>query len=202
MARLAAAALLGGALAAGGCSWRSPTVEYYALSPMVAPDASAGLHKGPALAVGPATFPRFLLRPQIVTRSGENKLVYDEYHRWGGGLEAEFLDVLAENLGMLLDTHRVAVYPTTAAFPVKYRVQLDVQQFDGRPAEAVTLRALWTITPGGGGDALLVEQSNVQAPIASERHEDLVTAYSQAIASLAREIAAGLESLAESPVAE
>ena len=71
-----------------------------------------------------------------MTRSGENRLVYDESHRWGGSLEQDFLRVLGENLALLLNTERVAVYPIDPTFPIAYRVALDVQQFDGRPADA------------------------------------------------------------------
>jgi len=179
---------------ASGCSWRSPSVEFYTMSPMIEGGTEPAA-RDLALAVGPATFPAFLQRPQIVTRSGENGLVYDDYHRWGGSFEADFLSVLGENLAVLMRTDHVAVYPVEATFPIAYRVVLAVQQFDGRPGDAVTLRVRWTVSPGAGGAALAVRSSTIRVPVPSADHAGLVAAHSAAVAALSREIAAAIAAL-------
>jgi uncharacterized lipoprotein YmbA len=134
-------------------------------------------------------------RKQIVTRSGENGLVYDDYHYWGGSFEADFLSVLGENLAVPLRTDPIAVYPVEAAFPIAYRVVLDVQQFDGRPGDAVTLRVRWTASPGAGGAALAARSSAIRVPVTSADHAGLVAAHSAAVAALSREIASAIAAL-------
>jgi uncharacterized lipoprotein YmbA len=192
--RALAALLCAAALSA--CSWRSPSVQLYTMSAVADSTAAAGdAADGPAVAVGPATLPRFLLRPQIVNRSDANRLDYDEYNRWGGSLDADFLRVLGDDLGTLLPSTRIVVYPTDPPFAAYYRVRLDVQQFDGSLGGTVTLRARWTISGGNGGPPLRAEQSAVQIPTASPSHRDLVAAHSAAVADLARQIAAAIAAL-------
>jgi uncharacterized lipoprotein YmbA len=149
--------------------------------------------------VGPVALPRSLDRPQIVTRAGDNELVYDEYNRWAGSLEADFLGVVGDNLSALLNTQRVVVYPASPPFALNYRVGFDVMQFDGSPGGEVTLRARWTVSPGSGGESLAVEQSLIRQPTASAAHADLVAAHSAALATLSREIAATITDLETRP---
>ncbi len=182
-------------LCGAGCSWRSPRIEFYTLSPLAKSEVDPAA-AGPALEVGPATFPTFLQRTQIATRSGENRLVYDESHRWGGSLEQDFLRVLGENLALLMHTERVVVYPIPANFPIAFRVALDVQRFDGRPGDSVTLKARWTVSSGNRGSALAADASDINVPVTSNAHEDLVAAHSAAVAALSREIATAITKLA------
>jgi uncharacterized lipoprotein YmbA len=149
-----------------------------------------------ALAVGPAHLPRILDRTQIVTRASANRLEISEFQRWGGPLDRELLRVLGDNLGRLLGTDRVSVYPAEPAFPVDYRITLEVQQFDGVPGEAVTLRSRWTILEPRESKAVGVGQFELRQPTEGGGYEALVAAHSEAIAALSREIAAALEELA------
>jgi uncharacterized lipoprotein YmbA len=145
--------------------------------------------------VGPVTFPRILERPEIVTRSAENRIVYDDYHRWAGSMQEDFVAVLGDNLAALLNTRRVVLYPDAAPFEIAYRITVDVQQFDGRRGEDVTLRARWTISAGAGGGPLAVEQSTIRETTGGETHSALVSAHSAAVAVLSRAVASSIETL-------
>jgi uncharacterized lipoprotein YmbA len=129
---------------------------------VAAPADGDGTTQALGVVVGPVTFPRILERPQIVTRSTENQIVYDDYHRWAGSMQEDFVAVLGDNLATLLNTKRVVRHPDAAPFAIAYRITVDVQQFDGRRGEDVTLRARWTISPGDGGAPLAVEQSTIR----------------------------------------
>ena len=83
------------------------------------------------LVVGPIELPRYLDRDEIVTRDAAHAIVPWDEHRWGGSLRSDVLRVLGDDLGTLLGTTRVAVYPVEAHFPVSYRVLLDVLEFEG-----------------------------------------------------------------------
>ena len=169
-----------------GCLGTSPTPRFYALQPIEVEAAGAG---DLAIAVGPLHVPRYLQRPQIVSRKGESRVVYKELHRWAGSLESESLRVIGENVGLLLGTQRVVVYPLAGPFPMKYRVRLDVERFDGRRGDAVEMRVRWVVVDAVGGEARAVELSNLRAPLDSKSIDDLVEAHSKVLEDLSRKIA-------------
>jgi uncharacterized lipoprotein YmbA len=186
---LFAATLLTGCI--GG---RSPAVQFYNLSPMETAGGSP-TGAGPAVAVGPAIFPKSLRRSQIVIRTGPNSVELDEYHRWAGSLESDFLDVLGSNLGTLLGTERVAIYPAEARFPVDYRVVLDVDRFDGAPGGTVVLSARWAVTVGGDAEGTTVRQSIIEKPVIDDTVDALIRAHDIAVAELSRQIAEQIKTL-------
>jgi len=186
---LVAAVLIGGCL--GG---RSPDVQFYNLS---ATDASSTASSGsePAIVVGPVIFPRSLRRSQIVIRTGPNSVELDEFHRWAGSLESDFLDTLGANLGALLSTDRVAVYPAEAMFAVDYRISLQVERFDGAPGGSLVLNARWTVSSEGGEKAAAVGHSVIEETVAGDTVDDLVQAHDAAVGKLSMEIATRIKAL-------
>jgi uncharacterized protein len=183
-----------GALAlAAGCLGGGTPPEYFALRP----EAGAAVAQRPdlGLAVGPIEIPRYLDRDEIMTRDTAHRLVAWDAHRWGGSLQTDVSRVLGEDLGTLLGTTRVAVYPAEARFPVSYRVLLHVVEFEGVPGQTVRLRARWTVADGASGLAVVVEQSRVEQPVASASFDDLVAAQSAALAEVTRQIAAKIAEL-------
>lgn len=172
----------------------SPEAEYYRLTPTSGSATTAPLDI--ALAIGPAQFPRTLARNQIVTRSGDNGINVNQYQRWSAPLEDEFLQVLGDNIASELQADRIAVYPGAAAFPLDYRVRLDVLQFDGVPGDSVTLRARWTIAPPTG-EALAVGSfdRSQQTAAGDSSYGALVAAHSDLVGQLSADIADKLRQL-------
>jgi uncharacterized lipoprotein YmbA len=189
---------------ATGCLGTSPDPRFYTLRALASPEELEGLEGLPGnstllgLGVGPIHLPRYLQRPQIVTRRGDHRLEYHELRRWGGTLESEILRVLGRNLSVLLGTDRVAVYPVQSVFPLSYRVRLDVEQFDGEVGGEVRLRVRWVIGSVDGGDALAVGYSSLSQEAGSSRWEDLVRAHGELLATLSREIAQRIRELLQS----
>jgi uncharacterized lipoprotein YmbA len=195
-ARGRAAGLLAIALLAG-CFGKSPLPHFYTLSPAGGPAAGTPLAERPelGLSVGPIEIPRYVDRPELVTRQGVHGLVPWNDHRWGGSLRTDLLRAVASDLGSLLGTLRVAVYPAEARFPVHYRVLIDFVSLDGEAGRSVLLRAVWTLASGQDGRALLVQESSFEEPVGSPGFEDLVAAQRSALARLDREIAARIAAL-------
>lgn len=169
----------------------SPTVKFYTLSPG-SPTTQTG-NTDLSLAIGPVEFPRSLARSQIVTRVGSTQMDVDEYNVWSAPLETQFLQVLGDNLGSELGTHQIAVYPKEAAFPVKYRLLMDVLQFDGVKGDSVTLRARWTILQADGS-AVSSGLFNKTQVARGDGYDGLVAAHSALIANLAKTLATELRS--------
>jgi len=194
--RAAAIAALVAIAATTGCLG-APQPRFYTLSAASGADAGAPVASRPdlGLVVGPLEFPRYLDRPELVSRDGSHQLVVADAHRWGGSMASDVLRAVADDLGRLLATARVVVYPAAPRFDAKYRVLLDVHEFEGVLGEKVTLRVRWTIAAVKDGRAVVVHESAFEQPVASPSYEDLVSAESAALGALSREIAEQLAGL-------
>jgi uncharacterized lipoprotein YmbA len=181
-----------------GCGSTSPPVEFYTLASLTAmsEDTSpAGIGANISVGVGPLSIPKTIDRPQIVTRTSTNKLNLAEFHRWGGSLHEDFLRVLSQNLSILLRSNRVAVYPWEEYFDPSFRIFLKVHQFDGRLDEYVFLNVTWTVTGRDVKELLLVQKSSMKEPVSGPGYEAFVSAKSQILAKLSREIADAIRKL-------
>jgi hypothetical protein len=181
-----------------GCLGSSPRLEYFTLRSASGEAAGAPLAARPdlGLAVGPLEIPRYLDRPEIVTQDGSNRLVVADAHRWGGSLRSDILRVVADDVGRLLGTARVAVYPSEPRFPARFRILLDVRELESVQGQRVTLLARWTIAGTADGRALAIEESRIEQPVASPSFDDLVAAQSATFGTLSRKIAERVEALA------
>jgi hypothetical protein len=182
------------ALALPGCLGRSPRPEFYRLSSKGAEAAPVAALPGLGLAIGAIEFPRYLDRPEILTRDGAHRLVPAGGPRWGAPLRSEVQRVLADDLAALLGTTRVAVYPVEARFPIAYRVIVDVRSFEGVPGQAITLRARW-IVAAPDGRALAVEESRIEQPVPAATWDAFAAGHSEALGGLTRQIAERIAAL-------
>lgn len=182
-----------------GCFTRTPPPEFYTLRPTATAPLGAP-HPSLGITVGPMGFPRYLDRSEIVRRDGENRLVLSGAHRWGGSLRNDMLRVIADDLGTLLGTSEVTVYPTEPGFGVDYRVRLDLREFEAAVGGPVALRLRWVILAGADEQVRVVRASDIEQPVASAAWTDLVAAQSAALGVVSREIAEQLATLhAEAP---
>ncbi len=178
----------------------TPPVAYYTLNtlPEMQQEIPAAIMDDTlAIGVGPVEFPKFLDRPQIVTRKSQNQIEVSEFHRWAGSLPGDFSRVLAKNIAILLPTDRVAVYPWGEQFSPTYRIKLDVEQFDGRLGERVVLDVTWKVTDQEGTNQLVVRKSLIEEPVSDKNYEALVVAESNALATLSRTIVEEIRKLSE-----
>lgn len=181
-----------------GCRSSTPPVSFYTLTslPMTEMEShEQSAVRGITIGIGPVQFPQFLNRPQIVTRSGPNRLTVSEFHRWGGYLDQDFLRVLAQDISILMPTNRVVEFPWEYRADPDYRIAFNVQQFDGQPGNSVLLNAVWTIKERKGTKALYAKRSIIRQPVSGNDYEALVAAHSQALAALSREIAAAIKNI-------
>ena len=187
------------ALLITGCGGSSPRVDFYTLNPLTGMKAEANTpatDQKLSIGVGPVEIPEMLDRPQIVTRSGPNKLNVDEFNRWAGRLDESFAQVLAENISLLLATDQVAVYPWQTDFKPRYRVALKIRYFEGQWGKDVFLEAIWSVSSQQSQQSSNVRKSLINEPLSPEPdYEALVAAHSRAIAQLSREIAKEIQNL-------
>ena len=175
-----------------GCRGPAPPIEFYTLTPLVGiteADKSAALGNAVAVGVGPLQIPKLIDRPQIISREDGNRIDVYEFHRWGGSLYEDFLNVLTLNLGELLGTNQVAAYPWEDYFDPDYRIYMEVHQFEGRLGEYAQLNITWTITGRQPDDVKRVQHSVIKEPVQSGGFGAFVEAKSRVLSALSREMA-------------
>ena len=178
----------------GGCRSQSP--RFYALSPMQA-DQAIATRKSPArnavIGIGPVKLADYLDQSMLVTRTSDNQAVKAEFDRWVGSLKDNLINVLADNLGVLLSTERIYLFPWRVSVPIDYQVVLDVVRCDGRLGDAVWLEVRWSLVGGPEKKLLKTYRSSMREPVRGADYGALVTAQSRAIAKLSQEIAEAIQ---------
>ena len=150
---------------------------------------------GKTIGVGPVEIPSQLDRPQIVTLMGPNQLHLAEFDRWAGTLKENINSVIAENLSALLPDDQVYVFPWRSVKPFQYQITIRIMRFDAVPGETVTLDARWIILEREGRLMRLEQWAQIRIPFTGNGYEDIVSAQSQALGELSREVAAAIQNL-------
>lgn len=192
-------------LASSGCS-SPPKENFYTLIPATATTTATTLTSAvPAesaaytVAVGPVRVPEIVDRPQLVVRTGPTHVDLLDQHRWAQPLRAEIAQAIAAQLRATLPTARIALDRDTAGQNPDYRVAVDISRFDAVPGEAVTVHALWTISPSANKsvsmDKPLSGQTAAQEAVRGSGADALANAFARALTTVSRDIAATLSGL-------
>lgn len=200
---------LAAALLLAGCA-STPPSSFYTLTPLPQAAGRGGELAAGSIAVGlgPVSFPQFLDRPQIVTRDGSNRLIVNEFHRWGGTVQDDFLRVWGENLAYLLGTSRVALFPSESRLALDYRVPAEVLAFEGTADGDAVLRVRWSVTDDRLRQRFAAREDGYRCPIAggaaagagdpaaaAVRYPAVVAALSDCLGDFSRDVAAVLGGL-------
>ena len=182
--------LCGLAAVAAGCG-SSPPSRFYTLSGTT---AAAATPSSLSIAVGPVTIPGAVDRPQMVVSTGANQVELDEFHRWAAPLGNNISRVVAMNLGTLLGTPNVSLFPQMLAANSDFRVAIEVQRFDSTPGDSALLDAVWIVrrTADGKSDT---GRTTAREPVSEKSYDALVAAHSRAVARLSQDIAAAVRGL-------
>ncbi len=191
-----AASLAAAALLLTGCIGFGTTREtrLYVLSSLTPADVEQGTRaeEGLALGVGPVTIPAYLNRPPLLWRTGANELQLAEFAQWAEPLQENVARVLGENLGLLIPTDRVSLFPFPAAAPVQVRVEVEIERFGRDPDRSISLAARWRLLRANGRELLPMRKSFYREEADGFGHAASVAAMSEALASLSRDIAAAI----------
>lgn len=172
-------------LALCSCS-TTPTGNFYTLGHAAAP-ARNDPQASYSVAIGAVTLPQAVDRPQIVTRTGENQVAFDDFERWAGPLKDEIARAIAGNLTQLLEGASVFSYPQSTRVETDYKVLLDVQRFDSTLGDASSIEVLWQVRPNKGEPRS--GRSAVREAAGGPGYDALVSAHSRALAAVSRDIA-------------
>ena len=189
--RLIPVALVIGLLFLDGCLGKSQSPRFYTLSPIPEGQAmtkSETPARNAIIGIGPIKLADYLDQSKLVTRTGDNRLVKAEFDLWAGSFKDNLTNVLAENIGILVPTERIYIYPWRQSAPVDYQIVLDVVRCDGQLGDDALLVARWSILAGQDKELLAVSRSSIREPVTGSGYDALVKAQSRALAKLSHEI--------------
>jgi uncharacterized protein len=199
--RLAVVTLVASLLGLGACA--STPSRFYMLNPLspaegMSPASQA--EQGPVIGVGPITFPKYLERPQIVSRASRHQLALGEFDRWAEPLQENFSRVLAENLSLLIPTDHLFLQEWPRSATLDYQVRVEVRHFDGWLGGESVLIARWSLLDRAERE-LLSRTSYLNGPTGGRDYEAMVVAMNQMLEALSRDIATAIQRLASRAVA-
>lgn len=184
------------AILLGGCRSQSP--RFYTLNP-IQQDQVTPKRNSPAqnavVGIGPVKLADYLDQSMLITRTSDNQAKKAEFDRWVGSFKDNFINVLADNIGGLLPTQRIYLYPWRVSVPIDYQVAVDIVRCDGRLGDAVWLEARWSIFGGPEKKLLKTYRSNIREPVSGPDYAALVAAQSRALGKLSQEIAEAIKSV-------
>ncbi|WP_322007335.1 PqiC family protein [Paraburkholderia tropica] len=187
-ARTGCASALIALLACAGCG--SPTPDFYAMHGDARMDA-APVAATMCIVVSPVTVPDLVDRPQIVTRTADNRIDLNEFARWAEPLKADIARVIADDLAQRLATARVSVFDACAGALPQWSVRVDIVGIDSVPGDAVMIAAQWAVRPPAKG-AIVFGRSLAREPLDSHDYGALVAAHERALGTISSEIAAAI----------
>jgi len=184
------------ALLLPGCSRSRPAV-YYQLTAIAAGQALVPSATTTALgiALGPVRLPEMVDRPQIVIRTGANRMEIVDDRRWIEPPADTISRVLRENLAVLLATERIVAYPWNRNDAFDYQVVVEILRFEGLGVREAHLEAIWAVRNRQGKSLVPERRSRFQVPAASPDYDGLVRALSDTLSLLCREISKEIKNL-------
>lgn len=182
-----------------GCTTTKPS-RFYVLNALEASQRqeSQACQKDPliSLGIGPINLPRYLDRPQIMTRINKNELKLSEFDLWAEPLKDNVSWVIAQNLNTLLcaDTE---IFPWIGSKKINYRITSTVIHLDGTLGGEAFLDVRWTLFEEQAKKVLITKESRFTEPTGSKDYNALVSAYSRLLASFSRELADSFKSISQ-----
>ena len=164
-------------------------------------DPATAAARGPVIGVGPITLPKYLDRPQIVSRASRNQLALGEFDRWAEPLQENVSPRAGRESGAA-SSPRIR----SCCIPGRGPPRLDYQVTGGRAAFRWLVRrgehVAGTLEHPGSGRARARESAGAPAGATGGRDYDaMVVAMNQLLETLSRDIATAIQRLASRVVA-
>lgn len=199
---MTAAGVIGALLLVPACTVLRPKPDpsrHYVLRSLAAESGAGALVRGQSnlvLGVGPIVLPDYLKRSEFVTSKSPNEVVIEEFFLWGEDLDRGIAQVLSTSVARYTGSSKVAPFPEVDLGSNVPRVAVIVRRFEPAGDGSVLLSVHWAVVDSGvelgeteGTPFELRVPMNVPPDAsAPERVEAGVTAMSEALDQLAREI--------------
>jgi uncharacterized lipoprotein YmbA len=180
------------ALLMSGCMRKSKPTQFYILTPTIESQQllkENSPSRNLAIGVGPIKMADYLSKSRIVTRIDDNMIGQAEFDQWSGSLKNNIINVLADNIGSLLNTEKIYVHPWRSFVPMDCQVIIEITRFDGELGKQVNLEARWNVLKSKEKAIVDNKWSSIEVSIDTPGYAGLVAAESRALGKLSREIA-------------
>jgi hypothetical protein len=174
--------------ALSGCG-SSPPTRFYILNEIAPPTAPVPIVANQIpVRVEPVAIASELDRPELVTRSGPNRVHVAGSERWAAPLPDQIRRVISDDLSTRLPPGLVADPTESSTTEPRRLLRIAIAEFYADENCAVTLRASWSLADQHGQQLHGAEQ--VQLPSSAPCSGDMPAAMSRALAVLADRLAA------------
>ena len=169
-----------------GCG-ASPPTRFYILNDIAPTAPPAAVSNRIAVRVEPLAIAPEVDRPELVTRSGANRVHVAGLERWAAPLPGQIRRVLSDDLAARLPPGLVADPDEPATNEPRRLLSIAIEEFYGDDSCAVSLRAGWSLAHPHANAVHGSER--VQIPASAPCNGELPAAMSRALAVLADRLA-------------
>ena len=140
------------------------------------------------LGVGPFTFPGYIDRPQIVTKTETAELEIAEYDRWAEPIGDMFIRTLSSNLKILTGSTYITSHPWPRQVTFDYRVKAKILKFENNTQGDALLIVQWAAYKQEEETALKAFHSEYTATATDTSYPARIAALNNTIAQFATDI--------------
>lgn len=148
------------------------------------------------IGINPVSVPRYLDRPQIMTKVSANEFKLSELNVWAEPLTDNLSRVMAQNLGHV-PCARVVTIPKALSRTISHRLSTEVMRLEGTLGGQALLEVQWSITDELSKQVLHTRTSTYTEPVGSNDYHALVQAYNRLIDTFSREAADAFISISQ-----
>jgi uncharacterized protein len=178
-------------LLGAGCA-TSPPIHYYTLTVIPANARLAAAGTTVPVRLDRVTIPMELDRAQLVRRIDATRLQIIEGERWAAPLDDSIRRVLSEDLAARLPPNMVADPNEPSIGEKRQSLSVDIQEYYGDAACAVTLRAAWVLKQSDSQSSRGIEETKTPPGGDCPGAGGIPAAMSQALAQLSDRISAAI----------
>jgi uncharacterized lipoprotein YmbA len=192
------ALILALAVTAGGCSVLSPRPDrsrFFVLVPSqdshkVGAAAAVRSNSNLTIGLGPITIPRYLHRPEVVTRISATELAVSDDDRWAEPLDTCVASVLTQDLLMDLPGSQIVPFPWSQKGQIAYSVSVEFLHLETTANGRADVEAIWRIR---GPNNTLVQSGTTTADLPAGNEQTMASAaLSEGIGKIGQEIVQAL----------
>jgi uncharacterized lipoprotein YmbA len=140
-----------------------------------------------AVELGPVAIAPELDRPELVTRSGPNRVHVADFERWAAPLADQIRRVMSDDLAARLAPGLIVSLDAPAAGEPRRTLSIEIDEFYGDDSCTVSLRVGWSLSRPNAGTLHGTEQLRI--PGSAPCGDELPAAMSRALAALADRLA-------------
>ncbi|WP_136806977.1 PqiC family protein [Desulfosediminicola flagellatus] len=184
------------ALLISGCMNKSQPTRFYTLTSTVERQkllTESSASRNLPIGIGPIKLADYLNTSKIITRIDENKIGQAAFDQWSGSLKNNIINIMADNIGSLLNTEKVFIHPWRSFIPIDYQVIIEIIRFDGDLNNEVTLVARWLVLNDKDKSIIDNKRSSISETTDTPDYAGLVAAQSRALGKLSKEIAQSID---------